>query len=51
MVAVVTPGMNARMWLPAAHFASGTMRLPRPPQPIFQTTSLVAAEGFVAHGR
>jgi hypothetical protein len=51
MVAVITSGMNAEMWLPAAHFADGRMHLRRPSQPIFQTTSLVVAEGSAAHGR
>jgi hypothetical protein len=51
MVAVVTPGMNAEMWLPAAHFAVGSGHLRRAGHPIFQTTSLVVAEGSVAHGR
>jgi hypothetical protein len=50
MVAVVTPGMNAGMWLSAAHFAVGGAQ-PRSTQPTFQTTSLVAREGFEAHGR
>jgi hypothetical protein len=51
MVAVVTPGMNAGMWLPAAHFAGFRKHLRWPSRPIFQTTSLVVAEGFAAHGR
>ncbi len=51
MVAVVTPGMNAEMWLSAAHFAAGGKRLRWPAQPIFQTTSLVVREGSAAHGR
>ena len=51
MVAVVTPGMNAEMWLSAAHFAAGGKHLPWSAQPIFQTTSLVVAKGSVAHGR
>ena len=51
MVAVVTPGTNAEMWLPAAHFAVGSNPLRWSAQPIFQTTSLVVAEGFAAHGR
>jgi hypothetical protein len=51
MVAVVTPGMNAEMWLPAAHFAAGSNHLRCPAKPIFQTTSLVVAEGSTAHGR
>ncbi len=51
MVAIVTPGMNAGMWLLAAHFAVGTKHLRWPAQPIFQTTSLVVSEGSVAHGR
>jgi hypothetical protein len=51
MVAVVTPGMNAEMWLPAAHFAAGSDHLRWSAQPIFQTTSLVAREGFEPHGR
>lgn len=49
MVAVVTSGMNAEMWLPAAHFAGAGNHLPWPAQPIFQTTSLVVPEG--SHGR
>ena len=51
MVAVVTPGMSAGMWLPAAHFAAGSNHLRCPVQPIFQTTSLVVSEGYAAHGR
>jgi hypothetical protein len=51
MVAVVTPGMSAEMWLPAAHFAAGNKHLQWPAQPTFQTASLVVAEGSVAHGR
>jgi hypothetical protein len=50
MVAVVTPGISAEMWLPAAHFAVGGAHS-RSTQPIFQTTSLVAPEGFGPHGR
>jgi hypothetical protein len=50
MVAVVTPGMNAEMWLPAAHFAGGGSHS-LSAQPIFQTTGLVVREGSVAHGR
>jgi hypothetical protein len=51
MVAVVTPGMKAEMWLPAAHFTAGPKHLRWPAQPIYQTTSLVASEGYAAHGR
>jgi hypothetical protein len=51
MVAVVTPGMDAGMWLPAAHFAGGRKHLQWPARRIFQTTSLVVAKGSVAHGR
>ena len=51
MVAVITSGMNAEMWLPAAHFADGRMHLRWPAQPIFQTTGLVMPEGSAAHGR
>jgi hypothetical protein len=51
MVAVITSGMNAEMWVPAAHFAGGSKHLRWPAQPIFQTTSLVVAEGSAAHGR
>jgi hypothetical protein len=51
MVAVVTPGIHAEMWLPAAHFAAGNKHLRWLAQPIFQTTSLVLAEGSAAHGR
>jgi hypothetical protein len=51
MVAVVTPGTNAEMWLPAAHFATATKHLRWAVQPTFQTTSLVVREGSVAHGR
>jgi hypothetical protein len=51
MVAVNTPGMNAEMWLPAAHFAAGRKHVRGPSQPIFQTTSLVVAEGSSTHGR
>jgi hypothetical protein len=51
MVAVVTPGMNAEMWLPAAHFAAGNKHLGWPALPIFQTTSLVVAERSAAYGR
>ena len=50
MVAVVMPGTNAGMWLPAAPFAVGG-EYPWSTQPIFQTTSLVVPEGFEPHGR
>jgi hypothetical protein len=51
MVAVVTPGMNAEMWLPAAHFAAANEHLRWPVQPTFQTTSLVVREGSTTYGR
>jgi hypothetical protein len=51
MVAVITSGMNAEMWLPAAHFTAGGKRLRWPAQPIFQTTSLVVPKGSAIHGR
>ncbi|MDT5257359.1 MAG: hypothetical protein QOD10_2439 [Mycobacterium sp.] len=51
MVAVITSGMNAEMWLPAAHFTAGSKRLRWAAQPIFQTTGLVMPEGSAAHGR
>jgi hypothetical protein len=51
MVAVVTPGVDPGMWLPAAHFAASSKRLRRPAQMTFQTAGLVLPEGFVGHGR
>jgi hypothetical protein len=50
MVAVVTPGIDAGMWLPVAHFAVGGKHLRRPAQSIFQTIGLVMPEGCESDG-
>ena len=50
MLAVVTPEVNAGMWLSATHFAVDSTNS-WPVRPIFQTVRLVMPGGFEAHGR